>query len=400
MYITEPLRKTEIKGHYDVIVSGGGIAGISAALAAGRQGKRVLLIEKMYMLGGLATAGLITIYLPLCDGKGRQVSFGIAEELLRLSVKYGYEPTVDGGKRGYAWIENDAEGKAKHRFEVQFNANLFAILCEGLLIQNGVELLYGTAVCGCNVENQRITAVITEGKDGRQAFTANSFVDSTGDADLCLYSGAKTRVFGQGNVLASWYYELLENKYRLNPLGFSDIPEKYKKAEAEDKRKRYCGLTSRELTEMTVEAHSAIKQDFLKKGGIDQSHAVCSIATVPQVRMTRCIAGAYSMNDTESFKYFDDSIGIISDWRKPGPVYEIPFSCLYGKEIKNLVACGRCISVEDDMWDITRVIPACAVTGEAAGIAAAIADDFENIDYNELSNRLRQAGVKLHIQEI
>ena len=67
---------------YDVAVCGGGFAGISAALAAAREGKKVILFEKQYMLGGLGTAGLVTIYLPLCDGFGRQVTFGIAEELL------------------------------------------------------------------------------------------------------------------------------------------------------------------------------------------------------------------------------------------------------------------------------------------------------------------------------
>lgn len=76
---------------YDIAVCGGGFAGISAALAAAREGKKVVLFEKQYMLGGLGTSGLVTIYLPLCDGVGHQVSFGIAEELLKLSVKYGAE---------------------------------------------------------------------------------------------------------------------------------------------------------------------------------------------------------------------------------------------------------------------------------------------------------------------
>ena len=75
----------------DVAVCGGGVAGISAALAAARLGKRVILFEREYILGGLGTSGLVTIYLPLCDGYGRQVSFGIAEELLRLSIKHGAE---------------------------------------------------------------------------------------------------------------------------------------------------------------------------------------------------------------------------------------------------------------------------------------------------------------------
>ena len=83
--------KLNICNDYDIAVCGGGFGGISAALAAARMGKKVVLFEKQYMLGGLGTAGLVTIYLPLCDGYGKQVSFGIAEELFRLSISYGAE---------------------------------------------------------------------------------------------------------------------------------------------------------------------------------------------------------------------------------------------------------------------------------------------------------------------
>lgn len=78
-----------VYGEYDVIVAGGGVAGVSAALAAVQTGAKTLLIETQYMLGGLATAGLITYYLPLCDGMGRQLSYGLAEKLLRLSISQG-----------------------------------------------------------------------------------------------------------------------------------------------------------------------------------------------------------------------------------------------------------------------------------------------------------------------
>ena len=135
-YIIEPERKIPVRAEYDTVVAGGGIAGIAAATAAARGGARVLLIEKQYMPGGLATAGLVTIFLPLCDGMGRQVTFGIAEELLRLSVRHGYE-----GKYPSAWLENGSYAeKAKQRFEVQYNPYIFAIEAEKLLKSAGVDL--------------------------------------------------------------------------------------------------------------------------------------------------------------------------------------------------------------------------------------------------------------------
>ena len=136
--------ETPILETHSVIVAGGGIAGIAAALAAAREGADVLLIEREFLLGGLATLGLVTIYLPLCDGRGHQVSFGIAEELFRLSICHGAEANypkawLDGGSE-----KEKAEGQ---RFEVRYNAHLFALEAEKLLLQNGVKILYGTTVC-------------------------------------------------------------------------------------------------------------------------------------------------------------------------------------------------------------------------------------------------------------
>ena len=105
--IIEKQRDLEIYGNYDVVVCGGGIAGISAAVAAARTGAKTLLIENSYLLGGLATSGLVAIYLPLCDGEGHQLSFGIAEELLRLSVVKGYESSEISYAN--AWLHGGTE---------------------------------------------------------------------------------------------------------------------------------------------------------------------------------------------------------------------------------------------------------------------------------------------------
>ena len=200
---------------YDVAVCGGGFGGISAALAAARHGKRVVLIEKEYLLGGLGTAGLVTIYLPICDGLGRQVSFGIAEELLRLSVKYGAERGTES-KYPENWLDGiGARGENDKRFRVQYNPQLFAILAEQLLLENGVNILYGTYSVGTETENGRIRAVICENKSGRSAYSVRSVVDATGDADIAHFSGAPTERFGQGNVLAAWYYFTDGEGYKL-----------------------------------------------------------------------------------------------------------------------------------------------------------------------------------------
>lgn len=391
--ILEPRRSIPVRLSCDVAVAGGGIAGIAAALAAARAGAKVVLIEKEWVLGGLATLGLITIYLPLCDGRGKQVIYGIGEELLRLSICHG-------GGEAYpkAWLENgDLEEKKKHRFQVQYNPHLFAIEAERLLLEAGVRLLYGTSVCGVHRKGERIDALIIENKGGRSAIEAGSVVDCTGDADICWLSGAPTEIFAQKNVLASWYYYYNKGAVKLTGLGAAGIPEKYKTGKESRPLvdKRFTGLDGEELTEMVVLSHRELLKDILKHRQKEEDFIPVNIPGIPQIRMTRRMRGAYEMDDTEMHSHFEDSVGLFGDWRKNGPVYELPFRTLYCPEIKNLLSAGRCISVTDAMWDITRVIPVCAVSGEAAGTAAALGQDLSSLDIVRLQKTLRKNGVLL-----
>jgi glycine/D-amino acid oxidase-like deaminating enzyme len=93
-------KKLEPKGEYDVIVCGGGVAGVSAALSAKERGKSTLLIEKSILLGGLATLGLINLFVPMCNGRGKQIIFGRCERWVRESARYGYDTIPTAWKAG------------------------------------------------------------------------------------------------------------------------------------------------------------------------------------------------------------------------------------------------------------------------------------------------------------
>ncbi len=394
-------RFTPVTQQCDVLVCGGGFGGISAALAAAREGKKVLLLEKQYILGGLGTAGLVTIYLPLCDGFGRQVSFGIAEELLRLSISMGAEARYPAN-----WLDtaDPLQRTQKHsRFETQFNPHLFAILAEQLLLQAGVQILYGTYAVAAQRQGNRIETVIIENKSGRQAVRAATVIDATGDADIAFFAGAPTETFKQGNVLAAWYYFLGENGYDLRMMGFCDIPEEQKSPQNTVETlvdQRFTGLNGEEISQFMQLSHQSILNDIKKQRQKDPSLIPVTIASIPQLRMTRRLRGEYTLDDKEMHTSFSDSVGMVSDWRKRGPVYEVPFRTLYHASCKNLIMAGRCTSVTEPMWDIMRVIPCCAVTGQAAGIAAAMTDDFPELDINELQQRLKKSGVVLHESEL
>lgn len=400
MVIQEYLQ-TKVTASCDVLVCGGGFGGISAALAAARQGKKVILLEKQFILGGLGTAGLVTIYLPLCDGLGRQVSFGIAEELFRLSISLGAEDQYPAN-----WLDSQDPAlrtEKDPRFKVRYNAQLFAILAEQLLQKEGVTILYGTYAVGVQKNADKIEAVIVENKSGRQAITVSSVVDATGDCDIACFADAPTETFRQGNVLAAWYYSFGEAGYELNCLGFCDIPEDQKENNKKVELlvpKRFTGLDGAELSEMMQLSHASTLNHVLQRRQEDTSIVPTTIATTPQIRMTRRIVGEYTLHDTQVHTFFPDSIGMVSDWRKRGPVYEVPFSTLYSKDVKNLITAGRCTSVTDSMWDIMRVIPCCAVTGEAAGVAAAMTDDFSALDVEKLQSALRSKGVVLHEKDL
>ena len=396
MYAEEARNLIVGPGSYDVIVAGGGVAGIAAAISAARAGSKVLLVERMYAVGGLATLGLITIFLPLCDGDGHQLCYGLAEELLRLSISHGWERDYPA-----TWIEGESE-HGEERFQVRYNAQVFALLAERLLRKSGVQILYGTQICSVIRKDDRVEAIVVENKSGRSAIPARMFVDATGDADLFSLAGAPTALYGKGNIPAAWYYETLNGRTTLHMVGAADVLPNEKDTVVPDaiEIERISGLDAAEVSEAIQHGHSVILKKFLEKGGVSEEHSLATIATIPQLRMTRRIIGACTLDESDDHKAFDDSIGMTGDWRKRGPAFEIPFGTLCSPSLSNVLAAGRCISVTDAMWDVARVIPPAIVTGEAAGLAAALFDDLGNADVEKLQKRLCGQHVRLHLEDV
>ena len=391
MVFVEKQKEIPIYGSYDTVVVGGGFAGVAAALAAARGGNKVLLCEREFMLGGLGTAGLVTIYLPICDGMGHQVSFSIAEELLKVSIEHGYET-------GYPtpWLENGSfEEKCSKRYRVRYNAHLCAVLYEKLLLKEGVEILYGTVACGCEETDSRITHLLVENKSGRLAVEVGNVIDCSGDADICKLAGEDTAMYGPGVVSSGWYYDILDGQYNLRMVG-----KDCTKPDVCVGLRRYGGVDGKELSEYVIESHDNMLKDFLRKGELHDDHMLVTMASIPQIRMTRRLVSETEIDISHDKHYFEDSVGLFSNWRKAGPVYELPYSTLHGKKIRNLAVAGRCISSTDAMWDITRVIPVCAVSGEAVGTAAAMEKDFDAVCIDLLQAKLRNNGVKIHVNEV
>lgn len=389
-HIIMPEKKIEVTKTCDVLVLGGGIAGISAALSAARQGAEVILCEQEWALGGLATLGVVTVFLPLCDGRGTQHIFGIGEELLRLSLDAGGEDRFPD-----AWIgENpDLEKRKTQRFLVQFNPQMFAMAAEKLLRENGVKILYGTKAIDTDVKNGKIEHVILNNRGGYEAVCPKVVIDATGDGEVAHMAGEEMHIY-KDNFASYWGYY---SAYRGRGCdGYHIYSENFKE------HRRYDGTCPEDLNEMMFFLHEKLWERTEKVREKEKNPHIYPVTmqTIPPIRMSRALVGAYTLDESEERKPFPDSIGRTTDWRKPGPVFVVPYRTLYGKT-ENLLCAGRNISVTDAMWDITRCIPTCCVTGEGAGIAAAMAAKenkaVSKISIENLQEKLKENHVRVGI---
>lgn len=381
--ILEKSREVEVVRSVDVLVAGGGIAGVAAALAAARSGAKTLLLEKECALGGLATLGMIIRYLPLCDGYGHQVIAGIGEELMRESQRYGVLK-MHGEWYGIPQVwdgEGTVEERTKKRFEADYDAGPMILVLEKLLQEAGVEIWYDTRLCGA-ADDMR--CVIVENKSGRLALEARAFVDATGDADLCFLAGEET-VSSDQNRRSGWYFSVRDGEdpalhTLTDPRWDPCLPG----------RRFYAGDRGSEVSAYVQDMHDMILEHAQK-----QNTVPFLIPTIPLFRMTRRLNGREVLTEEDLGIWRTDAVCMTGDWRRPAPVYAIGLAHLQGVKHQNLFAAGRCISAGGDAWDVTRVIPTCAATGQAAGAAAAIWAAEGNINLEKLQDQLRQNGMIL-----
>jgi hypothetical protein len=395
-YLTEKLT-TEVCGEYDVIVVGGGIAGVAAALAAVRHGSKTLLLEKQVVLGGLATAGHIVFYLPLCDGMGNKVIGGIAEELLWESIRYG------GGNLPPEWEGRPARVVTSKRYQTEFNAPVFVMALDRVIGEAGVDLLFDTVFCAPVMEKGRCRGVIVENKSGRQAYLCKTVVDATGDADVLAKAGAPCAE--QDNFLAYWSYCLTEDSLQ-TALAQQNLKSLLKLfcigsmtgGGLPDGSLKYYGTDVRQITKYLLKCRELALEELTKRG-MDKL-VLASFPSMAQFRTTRRLEGEYVLGAEDADKRFEDSVGCAGDSLKAGPVYEIPYRALYSSKVVNVFAAGRNIASAGYAWEVTRVIPVAAATGQAAGTAAVLISENScaagEVDIPRLQQILAEDGVLVH----
>lgn len=393
---------------YDVVVVGGGVAGVAAALEAARSGMRTALVEKTVFPGGLATTGLIWIYLPLCDGQGTQVTFGLAEELLLLSLKYG------PGDVPANW-RKETDAVEEKRYRVVFSPAAFMLALDEVLTEAGVDIWYDTLFCLPVMQGDVVTGIEVENKSGRGRLLAACVIDATGDADVATRAGAPTAE--QDNWLSFWALQA----------SLDAACDAVKKNDGTDLVKsialgggsngenvpngcrKWFGTDGRQVSRFVLEGRKLLReyyQQLQQEHGSDIRRDIfpVTLPAMAQFRTTRRIDGVATLVDNQQWRHFDDAIGVVADWRKAGSVWEIPYGTLVPRNIRGLLAAGRCISSSGDAWEVTRVIPAAALTGQAAGAAATLAVQGrttpDRLDYQDVQRAMRTRGNPVHINEI
>lgn len=389
--------------NYDVIVVGGGVAGAAAALETARSNKKVLLVEKTTQLGGLGTIGLINLFVPMCNGRGVQIIKGMADEFLRLSIKYGWDNFPEEWKDGEPGFGNTLQ-----RLRCKYSPAIFSLaLCE-ILKENNVDILFDTVVTKASVEDGTIRNITVFNKSGFTDYSAKMFIDASGDSDLLFFAGVPTVTGGNYNTYFAFGTDIerckkvietndIFNLYKNKSGGKANL---YGKGHPEG-MKLWDGTNGQDVSDYLVqnqlELLNIIKEEDRK------SRDLTLLPIMPQFRTTRHIDGDYTFKESDAYKHFEDSVGAICDFDRRDFLYEVPYRALIRSGFSNIIAVGRCASAEGYGWDVLRVIPPAILTGQAAGAAVSQAIDSEkaitDIDVSVLQKRLESENVMIHFND-
>ncbi len=368
--VVQPEREIPVFSTVDVAVVGGGAAGFAAAVAAARTGAKVALVERYGSLGGLFTNGMVLIILATVfkDGGGLKLATaGLCKEFMDRLREMGPDAITPFPKE-YGQPTADPEA-AK-------------VLMDRMVEESGVEMFFHAWGVDVIQDGPAVQGVIFESKQGRQAVLAKCVVDATGDGDVNFLAGGG---FQQITHAMGFVYQV----GNVDRIDFANVPKAKRQAWRANEPVRSLrwvnslgpkgnGLDVRELSKAEV-AHRRGAwnkvQKQKKEPGFEQIF-LSNTCSMLGPRATRLLEGVatISKETAESRAAFDDTVAVSGDDRRGYPApFAIPYRALLPKTVDNVICAGRCISCTSDLIDRVRLIAPCFVTGQAAGVAAAIA---------------------------
>jgi hypothetical protein len=415
--ITLPQTKIPITARPDVLVVGGGSAGIAAATAAARNGADTLLIERFSYTGGLATGGMIVLLLTMDDGAGKQAVGGLCQELVdRMESRGGvhYPPKDHWNNPDPKLVEHYTRwgltwggGPHRVRYSVAFEPAEFIFAADRMLAEANVRILYQTWACEPIIEDNRITAIVIQNKAGRRAIAPTVVIDATGDGDIFAAAGEPYELervhpwlwFELGGVdvdraLAQarglWFRTVGHDRVLIPWGGEASSPRKID------------ATNPTEVSESLVECRHLVVEEAnrLKSThpGFEDAY-ISLIADQLGITESRRLLGQYILARDDLNRPFDDTIARTGHWTKYDCTYSIPYRSLLPARITNLLVAGRCISADHRAHHATKEIPPCIATGQAAGTAAALSlageQPVAGVDVRALQTKLRDQGAIL-----
>jgi len=394
-------KRLSVKRRYDVIVCGGGVAGVAAAVSAAGRGRSVLLLEKSNMLGGLGTLGLVNLFVPMCNGRGKQIIFGLAEKWLRMSAELGFDTIPSDWKNGQP-------EQTEQRYIQRYSPTIFAYQLTEEVSRAGVDVLFDCLACDPVMEGNRCLGVVTESKGGTELYACRMLIDTTGDCDVlrrggipCV-AGENFFTFGTKMINLASCREAVERgdiRYAYREMSGGGV-NLFGDGQPKD-IPRWSGLSCEDVSDYIIRNHRLMLEQLRTTDR--HTRDIATTPGMPQFRTTAHIKGDYSLRVSDAYRHFDDAVCAINDFEHRDHLFEIPLRCLTRRDYPNILTAGRSADGTGYGWDLIRVIPPAILTGQAAGECAALAleqgCDAAAVDIRTLQLRMEAANVMVHFPD-